>query len=219
MAIPSLTQKTFHDIYDEFYFACSHGDCLSVERILRMGTIGRTDISNPIGQQKVSAIVVAVEHNHLEVVRMLLNHVSYEDFREVLLLSIYLDLTPMARLIMEHDTFKCLHGTFADWEQQATDTLDDSHFSSVKPIHLAAQYNRLMILYEFLKRGKLIDIDWPTFVCHRWICHFSLQFACAVVLFIYLFFLMNVSKCRILFIVDVIHVDQLVWRIVFAILK
>jgi hypothetical protein len=156
MAIPSLMQKSFTDAYDEFLFACSHGDYLTVERLLQDGSIDRSDICRTMRQGKLSPIVIAIEHSHLEVIKILLDHLPYSDFREVLLLAIYLDLTKIAQLIMEHDTFKCFYGTFADWQTDAVDTFDDSHFAAIRPIQLAAQYNRTTILYNFLKRGEYL---------------------------------------------------------------
>jgi len=154
MAIPSLMQKSFTDAYDEFLYACSHGDYLSVERLLRNGIIGRHDISRTKGQEKLSPIVIAIEHNHLEVIKILLDHLPYSDFREALLLAIYLDSSKIAQLIMEHDTFKCFYGTFADWQTDTVDAFDESHFAATQPIQLAAQYNRTTILYNLLNRGE-----------------------------------------------------------------
>jgi hypothetical protein len=156
MAIPLLMQKSFADVYDEFLFACSHGDYLSVERLLQNKIIDPNDICKTIGQEKLSPMVIAIEHHHLEVIKILLDHLPYSDFREALLLAIYLDLTKIAQIIMEHDTFKCFYGTFADWETDTVDTFDESHFSTIRPIELAAQYNRTTILYNFLKRGMYI---------------------------------------------------------------
>ena len=161
MAIPSLMQNSFTDVYDEFLFACSHGDCLTVERLLRAGSIRRTEISIPMEQEKLSAVVLAIEHNQTEVVKILLNYLPYNDFREALLLAIYLDLTKIAQLIMEHDTFKCFYGTYADWQRDTVDAYDDSHFAAMRPIQLAAQCNRTTILYEFLKLGERIEFPHP----------------------------------------------------------
>ena len=153
MAIPLLLPKSFLDVYDEFLFACSHGDYLTVERLLHDHSIDHHDICRTIGQEKFSPMVIAIEHHHLEVIKILLDHLSYSDFREALLLAIYLDLTKIAQLIMEHETFKCFYGTFADWQTDTIDTYDESHFGAIRPIQLAAQYNRTTILYDFLKRG------------------------------------------------------------------
>ncbi|CAF0791800.1 unnamed protein product [Adineta ricciae] len=158
MKIPSLMQKSFEDVYDEFFFACSHGDYLSVEHLLQNGSISHADISTTKHDQRLSPIVVAIEHNHLAVIQILLDHLPYNDFREVLLLAIYLDLTKIAQIIMEHDTFKCFYGTFADWQTDTVATYDESHFAAVRPIQLAAQYNRTAILYDFLKRGERIEV-------------------------------------------------------------
>ena len=193
MAIPSLMQNSFTDVYDEFLFACSHGDCLSVERLLRTGAIRRTDISRPMGEGKLLPIVLAIEHNHADVMKILLNHLPYEDFREALLLAIYLDLTNIAQLIMEHDTFKCFYGSFADWQRDTVDSHDESHFAAVRPIQLAAQCNRTTILYEFLKRGKRRSLS-PSFN-GRYPTRVSFQ--------------ANVSKCPITFSVNVIRAHLL----------
>lgn len=154
MTILSLMQKSFEDVHDEFFFACSHGDYLSVERLLQNGSISHADISTTKDNQRLSPIIIAIEHNHLAVIQILLDHLPYSDFREVLLLAIYLDLTKIAQIIMEHDTFKCFYGTFADWQTDTVATYDESYFAAIRPIQLAAQYNRTAILYDFLKRGK-----------------------------------------------------------------
>lgn len=156
MDIPSLMQTTSTDAYDEFHFACSHGDYLSVERLLQENSIDHHDISRTIGTNQLSAMVVAIEHQHIEVIKTLLDYLPYSDFREALLLAIYLDLTKIAQLIMEHETFKCLYGTFADWQTDTVKSFDESHFAVIQPIQLAAQYNRTRILYHFLQRGKEI---------------------------------------------------------------
>ncbi|UJR27012.1 hypothetical protein I4U23_008317 [Adineta vaga] len=152
MTVPSIMQKSFDDVYDEFLFACSHGDYLSVEHLLQNGNISYTDISTTKDDEKFSPIVIAIEHNHLEVIKILLDRLPYNEFREALLLAIYLDLTKIAQFIMEHDTFKCFYGTFADWQTDSVQTYDESHFASIRPIQLAAQYNRTTILYNFLKK-------------------------------------------------------------------
>jgi transient receptor potential cation channel subfamily C protein 4 len=162
MDISPLMEKSFTDVYDEFLYACSHGDYLSVESLLEDGTISDSDISTTVGQQKFSPILTAIERNHLQVIKILLDHLPYGDFREALLLAIYLDLTKIAQLIMEHDTFKCFYGTFADWQTDTVKTFDESHFGGIRPIQLAAQYNRTTILYNFLKQGERIEIPHKT---------------------------------------------------------
>ena len=154
MAIPSLMQQSFTDAYDEFLFACSHGHYLSVERLLQENSIDHNDICRTIDTNQHSAMVVAIEHQHFEVIKILLDHLPYTDFREALLLAIYLDLTKIAQLIMEHETFKCFYGTFADWQTDAVNSFDESHFAVIQPIQLAAQYNRTRILYHFLQQGR-----------------------------------------------------------------
>jgi len=160
MAIPSLMEiRSFSDSYDEFLFACSHGDYMTVERFLQNNTVDRKNICKTMGQDKLSPIVIAIEHQHLEVIKVLLNYIPYSDFREALLLAIYLDLTKIAQVIMEHDTFQCFYGTFADWQTDTINAFDESHFAAIRPIHLAAQYNRTAILYDFLKRGNFRYFD------------------------------------------------------------
>ena len=153
MAIPSLMQKSFADAYDEFLFACSHGDYLSVERLLRENHIHRNSICQTVGTSKLSPMVIAIEHQHLEVIKILLDYLPYTDFREALLLAIYLDLTKIAQLIMNHETFRCFYDTFADWQTDTVNIFDESHFAVIRPIQLAAQYNRTTILHHFLQRG------------------------------------------------------------------
>ncbi|CAF1047029.1 unnamed protein product [Rotaria sp. Silwood1] len=143
--------KTFDDINDLFLFACSHGDYMLVYNLLEAGE-AKADVSDKMGR---SALQLAVENEHFEVVRVLLNAIPYENFRDALLLAIYLGHTNIADFILNHQTYRTFSGGFLD----PTDprAYDDAQFSSdITPLILAAQYNRLPIVHQLLSKGERI---------------------------------------------------------------
>ncbi|CAF0906842.1 unnamed protein product [Rotaria sordida] len=143
--------KTFDDMNDLFLFACSHGDYMLVYNLLRTGE-AKSDVLNKMGK---SALQLAIENEHFEVVKVLLNTTPYEKFRDALLLAIYLGNTNIADLILNHQTNRTFSGGFLDpTDPQA---YDDSQFSSdITPLILAAQYNRLPIVHQLLSKGERI---------------------------------------------------------------
>lgn len=116
--------KTFEDNHDLFMFACAHGDYMLVDRLLSEGEV-KADLSNRMGK---SALQLAIENEHFEVVRVLLDKIPYEKFRDALLLAIYLGHIEIADFIMNHPVYMTFYGGFRDpIDPQA---YDDSQFSS-----------------------------------------------------------------------------------------
>ncbi|CAF1402153.1 unnamed protein product [Rotaria sp. Silwood1] len=143
--------KTFEDTTDLFLFACAHGDYMLVHRILVDNEV-EADVSNKMGK---SALQLAIENEHFEVVKVLLDKIPYEKFRDALLLAIYLGHTNIADFIMNHPTYRTFCGGFLD--PTHPQAYDDSQFSSdITPLILAAQYNRLQIVHQLLSKGERI---------------------------------------------------------------
>ena len=116
--------KTFDDVSDLFLFACSHGDYMLVHRLLESGE-AEADVMNKMGK---SALQLSIENEHFEVVRVLLDTIPYEKFRDALLLAIYLGHTNIADFIMNHPTYRTFSGGFLD--PTSPQAYDDSQFSS-----------------------------------------------------------------------------------------
>jgi len=162
--------KTFEDTTDLFLFACAHGDYMLVHRLLFEGEV-KADVCNKMGK---SALQLAIENEHFEVVKVLLDKIPYEKFRDALLLAIYLGHTNIADFIMNHPTYRTFCGGFLD--PTHPQAYDDSQFSSdisefyrsrkeknlyklfffLAPLILAAQYNRLQIVHQLLSKGERI---------------------------------------------------------------
>ena len=116
--------KTFDDTTDLFLFACAHGDYMLVDRLLQEGEV-KADVANKMGK---SALQLAIENEHFEVVKVLLHKIPYERFRDALLLAIYLGHTNIADFILNHPIYLTFYGGFRDpIDPQA---YDDSQFSS-----------------------------------------------------------------------------------------
>lgn len=116
--------KTFEDTNDLFLYACSHGDYMLAHSLLEEGQ-ANANVSNRMGK---SALHLAIQNEHFEVVRVLLNKIPYEQFRDALLLAIYLGHAKIADFILNHETYRTFSGGFLD----PTDpkAYDDSQFSS-----------------------------------------------------------------------------------------
>ncbi|CAF4051612.1 unnamed protein product [Adineta steineri] len=143
--------KTFEDTTDLFLFACAHGDYTLVHRLLLEGEV-KADVMNKMGK---SALQLAIENEHFEVVKVLLDKTAYEKFRDALLLAIYLGHTNIADFIMNHPTYLTFYGGFLDVNHPQA--FDDSQFSSdITPLILAAQHNRLQIVHQLLTKGERI---------------------------------------------------------------
>lgn len=116
--------RIFDDLNDLFLYACTHGDYMLVYDLLREGQV-QADVTNRIGK---SALQLAIEKEHLEVVKVLLDSIPYEQFRDALLLAIYLGHIAIADFILNHPTYRTFAGGYLD----PTDpqVYDDSQFSS-----------------------------------------------------------------------------------------
>lgn len=116
--------KTFDDVTDLFLFACTHGDYILVYRLLNAGDV-QADVANKMGK---TALQLAVENEHFEVVKALLDTIPYERFRDALLLAIYLGHNKIADFILNHPTYRTFEGGFLD--PSCPEAYDDSQFSS-----------------------------------------------------------------------------------------
>ena len=94
--------RNFDDINDLFLFACTHGDYILVYRLLQSGEV-QADVANKMGK---TALQSAIENEHLEVVKALLDTIPYEQFRDALLLAIYLGHNKIADFILNHPTYR-----------------------------------------------------------------------------------------------------------------
>lgn len=116
--------RTFDDITDLFLYACMHGDYMLVYNFLKQG-LTKADVCNRMGK---SALQLAIEKEHLEVVKVLLDTIPYEQFRDAILLAIYLGHTAIAYFILNHETYRTFEGGFLD--PKNPQAYDDSQFSS-----------------------------------------------------------------------------------------
>jgi len=116
--------RTFDDITDLFLYACTHGDYMLVYSLLQSGEI-KANVSNRMGK---SALQLAIEKEHLEVVKVLLDTIPYEYFRDALLSAIYLGHIAIADFILNHPTYRTFSGGFLD--PTNPQAYDDSQFSS-----------------------------------------------------------------------------------------
>jgi hypothetical protein len=116
--------RIFDDITDLFLYACTHGDYMLVYDLLQSNEV-KADVLNKMGK---SALQLAIENEHLEVVKVLLDTIPYEQFRDALLLTIYLGHINIAEFIMNHQTYRTFFGGFLD--PTHPQAYDDSQFSS-----------------------------------------------------------------------------------------
>lgn len=116
--------RTFDDITDLFLYACTHGDYMLVYSLLKQGEV-KADACNRMGK---SALQLAIEKEHYEVVKVLLNTIPYEQFRDALLLAIYLGYSKIADFILNHPIYRTFEGGFLD--PNDPQAYDDSQFSS-----------------------------------------------------------------------------------------
>ncbi|CAF0736439.1 unnamed protein product [Adineta ricciae] len=143
--------RTFEDLTDLFIFACSNGNYVLVYKLLEEGEV-KADVMNKMGK---SVLQLAIENEHYEVVKILLDRIPYEQYRDALLSAIYLDHTNIANLILKHPIYQTFVGGFLDPTDPKAH--DDSQFSSdVTPLILAAQFNRLPIVHYLLAHGERI---------------------------------------------------------------
>ena len=116
--------RTFDDITDLFLYACTHGDYMLVYSLLKAGDV-KADVYNRMGK---SALQLAIEKEHFEVVKVLLDTIPYEQFRDALLLAIYLGHSKIADFILNHPIYRTFEGGFLD--PKDPQAYDDSQFSS-----------------------------------------------------------------------------------------
>ena len=116
--------RTFDDVTDLFLFACAYGDYIFVHKLIQNGEV-KGDVSNKMGK---SGLELAIENGHFEVVKVLLDTIPYERFRDALLLAIYLDHMDIADFVLNHQTYRTFCGGFLD--PIHSKAYDDSQFSS-----------------------------------------------------------------------------------------
>lgn len=123
-----------------------------------------------------TALRLAVENEHLEVVQALLTKSDSAKIREALLLAIFLGHSNIAESILKHPKYKALNekkflkGDLDSFWQ--TPSSDDAQFPpDITPLILAAQYNRVEIVQMLLVRGDRIvkphDFDCKCNECHN----------------------------------------------------
>ena len=116
--------RTFDDLTDLFIFACSNGNYVLVYKLLEEGEV-KADATNKMGK---SVLQLAIENEHYEVVKILLDRIPYEQYRDALLSAIYLDHINIANLILKHPVYQTFSGGFLDPTDPKAH--DDSQFSS-----------------------------------------------------------------------------------------
>ena len=146
------------NINEKFVEACENGDYVTVIRILDTIKDFNIDVTDNLGR---TALRLAVENEHLEVVQVLLDKSDSPKIREALLLAIYLGHLQIAESILRHPKYKVLTDkkfrsgdTDSFWQ---TPSSDDAQFSpDITPLMLASQYNRVEIVQYLLISGDRI---------------------------------------------------------------
>lgn len=116
--------RTFDDRTDLFLYACTHGDYMLVHSLLQEGKV-KANVTDRMGR---TALQLAIEKEHLEVVKVLLDKIPYEQFRDAILLAIYLGYIKIADFILNHQTYRTFEGGFLD--PTNPQAYDESQFSS-----------------------------------------------------------------------------------------
>ena len=132
--------RTFDDLADLFLYACTHGDYMMVYSLLQQRRV-KSDVCNRMGK---SALQLAIENEHFEVVKVLLDTIPYEQFRDALLLAVYLGHTTIADFILNHPTYRTFEGGFLD--PNDPQAYDDSKFSSDISKSLIEFYSQFFFL-------------------------------------------------------------------------
>ena len=153
--------------------ACENGDYLTVQKILAAIKDFNIEITDNLGR---SALRLALENEHLEVVQSLLSKSDNAKIKEGLLLAIYLGHLQIAELILKHPKYRVFSdkklgngNTDSFWQ---TPSSDDAQFPpDITPLILASQYNRTEIVQILLMQGDRIakphDFDCKCLECHN----------------------------------------------------
>ncbi|CAF0718901.1 unnamed protein product [Brachionus calyciflorus] len=161
------------DINERFINACENGDYPTVKRILLTIKDFNIEIADNLGR---TALRLAVENEHLEVVQALLAKSDSAKIREALLLAIFLGHSHIAESILKHPKYKILNEKkFLNGDSDSfwqTPSSDDAQFPpDITPLILAAQYNRTEIVQMLIVRGDRIvkphDFDCKCNECHN----------------------------------------------------
>ncbi|CAF4832795.1 unnamed protein product [Rotaria sp. Silwood1] len=165
------------NIKEKFVRACENGDYSTVHQILRDDPKFNIDVTNQLGR---TAMQLAIENEHLEVVTHLLSQCDGQKMREAILLAIYLGHVQIAEACLRHPKFKILserRAITADEESfWHTPSSDDAQFSpDITPLILAAQYNRTEIVQLLLIGGDRITKP-HDYHCKCLQCHHKFKF-------------------------------------------
>ncbi|CAF2369850.1 unnamed protein product [Rotaria sp. Silwood2] len=165
------------NINEKFVRACENGDYSTVHQILRDNPKFNIDVTNQLGR---TAMQLAIENEHLEVVTHLLSQCDGQKMREAILLAIYLGHVQIAEACLRHPKFKILserRAITADEEAfWHTPSSDDAQFSpDITPLILAAQYNRTEIVQLLLLGGDRITKP-HDYHCKCLQCHHKFKF-------------------------------------------
>ncbi|CAF1291792.1 unnamed protein product [Adineta steineri] len=152
------SKTTELNVNEQFVRACENGDYSTVHRILLENEKYNIDVANQLGR---TAIQLAIENEHLEVVTLLLYSCDGQKIREAILLAIYLGHIQIAEACLHHPTFRRLNDKRAITDSEGTfwqtPTSDDTQFASdITPLMLAAQHNRTEIVQLLLSQGDRI---------------------------------------------------------------
>ncbi|CAF0978236.1 unnamed protein product [Adineta steineri] len=163
------------NITEQFVHACENGDYNTVNRILKDNPKINIDATDQLGR---TAMRLAIENEHLEVVTLLLQHCDGQKMREALLLSIYLGHIQIAEACLRHPNYKRLNekNIFKDDPFWLTPSSDDAQFApDITPLILASQYNRTEIVQLLLRDGDRI-IKPHDYHCKCQECHNKFKF-------------------------------------------
>ncbi|CAF3947528.1 unnamed protein product, partial [Rotaria magnacalcarata] len=170
-------RNTEMNIDEKFVRACENGDYSTVHQILLENPKFSIDVTNQLGR---TAMQLAIENEHLEVVTHLLSQCDGQKMREAILLAIYLGHVQIAETCLRHPKFKILferRAITADEESfWHTPSSDDGQFSpDITPLILAAQYNRTEIVQILLMSGDRITKP-HDYHCKCLQCHHKFKF-------------------------------------------